>query len=90
MKIEGVNVAAIDVAYHLDELRNSIKSRKEDKYLHPTIENEKNELSDRFDEEMIDDVLAQFSGIILITFSCSCFLVVLILRLISPFFRFIR
>lgn len=79
MKIEGVNVAAIDVAYHLDNLRNSISHRKEDKFLHPTINDEKSKLSDHFDEEMIDEVLAQFTGIILIAFSCFCFLVVFIL-----------
>lgn len=62
---EGDNISAIDVAFHLEELRANIMLRKEENYLGPEIVAEKNVLlrNNEFDDATINDVTREFYGI---------------------------
>lgn len=63
MKIEGDNIPAVDVAQNLEVLKGNILVRKEEKYLDPATEDERNRLiDDGYDEQVIDDVFMQFYG----------------------------
>lgn len=64
LKIESDNISAVEVALHLDELRGNIMLRKEEQYLSPEIENEKQNLiaNCEFDEAIIHKVINTFFG----------------------------
>lgn len=63
MKIEGDDISAIDVAHQLDILKGNIMLRRDENYLHPDTEKERNILIEEgFDEGEIDDVFQKFYG----------------------------
>lgn len=64
MKIEGDDISAIEVSLHLEELRGNIMLRKEEQYLGPEIEAEKDKLTvdGEFDESIFNDIINDFYG----------------------------
>lgn len=71
LKIEGDNVAAIDVAHEMNILLGNIMLRKDLKHLHPKTEAEMVLLSetDGYEKEEIEEVFARFFGTDRILFS---------------------
>lgn len=63
-QIEGDKITAIDVAHHVEVLRANILLRKEEMYLDPQTESEKNKLTNTeyYDEETIVGVFEKFYG----------------------------
>lgn len=63
LKIEGDNVPAVDVVFHLDVLKGNILVRRDEHYLDPATEDEKNNLIEMgFAEQVMDDIITQFYG----------------------------
>lgn len=58
LQIEGENVSAVDVVYHLDELRGNLMLQKEDRYLAPPVKAERKKMMDD-DESGFEDVIFQ-------------------------------
>lgn len=54
---------AIDVAHHLDVLKANITIRKEECYLNPATENERDlVVEEGYDEDTLNQVFSQFYG----------------------------
>lgn len=66
LKIEADNISAFEVSHHLDVLKGNIMLRKDEKYLDPTTEAEKDILieSDAYDEDIVNSIFEQFFGIL--------------------------
>lgn len=63
LKIESDNVSAIDVAFHLDVLKGNILVRRDEHYLNPATEDEKESLIEKgFHSQVIDNVIIEFYG----------------------------
>lgn len=64
LSIEGDNISAIDVAFHLEELKASIYLQRDEHYLTPTAEIEKNKLIEDYavDGVEIDETISRFYG----------------------------
>lgn len=64
LNIEGDNISAIDVAFHLEELRASIYLQKDEGYLTPSVEIEKEKLIENhaLDGAKIDETISRFYG----------------------------
>lgn len=64
LNIEGDSISAVDVAFHLEELRGNIALRKEERYCGPQLEAEKQILmaSNEYDESEFDTVSNDFYG----------------------------
>lgn len=64
LKIEGENVSAVEVAFHMEELRATIALQQTEDYLSPNLKAEIDLLIDSgdFDETTIKDVFRQFYG----------------------------
>ncbi|XP_058828030.1 uncharacterized protein LOC131687947 [Topomyia yanbarensis] len=62
LKIESDNISAIDVAFHLDELRGNIMLRKDEHYLSPDVEAEKTQVikNGGLKESRINQIISSF------------------------------
>lgn len=64
LKIEGDDISACEVAYHLDLLKAIITLRKEEKYLDPETDEEKSILvAVGQDENDLNEIFESFYGI---------------------------
>lgn len=63
LKIEGDEVTAVETATALSTLEDTLKMRKEDRFLSPTVSEEKNALIESgFDSEKLNDICEKFYG----------------------------
>lgn len=64
LNIEGDSISAVDVAFHLEELRGNIVLRKDENYFGPELEAEKQILieSNKYDELEVNKISNAFYG----------------------------